>query len=114
MPFDTPTGFQPDLDIAARQRIAEHARQATQAENELACIHAAIAGLRERAERAENKLDLLRKALEGMMESYDILMDDTPLGSHPVASGVIRGAFIGAIELSRAVLKPHPSDQARP
>ena len=64
MPHDTPTGFPPDLDAAARERSAEHARQETQGDNELACIKAVISGLKERAERAEAEVERLRAMVE--------------------------------------------------
>jgi hypothetical protein len=53
-------------------------------------------------EAEENKRML--SALRGMVESYDILMQETPAGAHPVIAGVIRGAFIYAISDARACL----------
>jgi hypothetical protein len=60
--------------------------------------------------RAEN--ERLLAALSGMVESFDILLDETPIGANPIAAGVVRGAFIGAISDARACL-PNAQDQGR-
>jgi hypothetical protein len=51
-----------------------------------------------------DQLKQLRKVLEGMIESYDILINDSPLSRNPIALGVIKGAFIGTIDDARKCL----------
>jgi hypothetical protein len=49
-------------------------------------------------------LPRMRKALSGMVGSYEILINDSPLAKNDIARGVIRGAFIIAIDEARACL----------
>jgi len=55
--------------------------------------------------QVSKKLRSMQKALAGLVESYDILMQETPLGKNLIAAGVIRGAFIWSIENARKELK---------
>jgi hypothetical protein len=51
------------------------------------------------------KIAQLTDALRSMVESYDILINDSPVGKNPIAAGVVRGAFIGAIDEARKLVK---------
>jgi hypothetical protein len=61
----------------------------------------------DRLHEAERKLVELQKALAGMVESYHILLNESPLGKHEIAAGVIRGAFINEIQRAMDLLPQH-------
>jgi hypothetical protein len=48
--------------------------------------------------------DRLKEIVRSLVESYDILVDHSPLAKNDIARGVIRGAFIGAIDDARAAI----------
>ena len=49
--------------------------------------------------------DRLKEIVRGLVESYDILVDHSPLGKNEIARGVLRGAFIDVIEDARAAIR---------
>ncbi len=57
------------------------------------------------AARATTERDHLREMLRSMVESYDILLNDTPIGENDIARGMVRGAFITIIDPARKALE---------
>ncbi len=63
-----------------------------------------VADLSETAGRcgaAEDERDRLKALVKDLVESYDILHNESPLAGNDIARGVIRGAFIGTIDDAR-------------
>jgi len=50
---------------------------------------------------AMEERDRLKALIKELVESYDILFDESPLAGNDIARGVIRGAFIGTIDDAR-------------
>jgi hypothetical protein len=66
------------------------------------------AALEQRCKMAEDsniflaaEVQRLRGLLRSMVESYDIVMSESPVGAHPVPAGIVRGAFITIIDRAR-------------
>lgn len=80
--------------------------------NRLIDIDDKIYTIKEFTRSMDDELCTLQRCLRGMIESYDILLNESPLGKNSIASGVIRGAFIDVIGEARHLISSNHEEKA--